>query len=127
MLQIYDKWSPVKTAPFPVDLESLYSSGADLQLILFAENQPSKKLSVRFSDVCAYRSTCDEFRSHFWHEVRLQEDHAFFLTENSEYLIWFHHQSDDEFSHLPIRHFAIWTTEYWIDILSVDDPQVSWI
>ena len=127
MPEIYKKWDPISDPPFPIDLESLNHRGQNLLLIFYAENHPSKKLSILFNDIYAYRETGDEFRSHFWHEVELEEDHAFFLVEDSDYLVWFNQQSADEFNHLVILHYAIWTTENWIDILSVHKPDVKWI
>jgi hypothetical protein len=72
------------------------------------------------------REIDDEFKSKFWHEVDIEEDYSLFMVENSEWLEAFHVESENHYRELNLKHYVIWATENWIDILSSTIPVVKW-
>ena len=126
MSEKYIKWVPIEPVPFPLDLENLHKDDKGLSILLNSEDHTDKFLHIRFSDYEALREMGEEFKTRFWHEVEIEEDYPLFIVENSEWLEWFHVQSDGNFRDLDIQHYAIWTTENWIDILSSSKPLVRW-
>jgi len=126
MSEKYLKWFPIDTIPFPLDLEELRRDQNGLSILLNSENHVDKFLHFQFSECEALREIDDEFLTKFWHDVDIEEDYPLFIVENSEWLEWFHLQSENNFKDLSIKHYAIWTTEDWIDILSSAKPIVEW-
>lgn len=122
----YLKWFPIEDIPFPLDIEELRKNDHGLSILLNSEDHTDKFIHIRFSDYEALREMGEEFKTRFWHEVDIEEDYPLFIVKNSEWLEWFHLQSDGNFRDLDIQHYAIWTTENWIDILSSHRPHVQW-
>ena len=50
---------------------------------------------------------------------------AFFKVTNSEYLKWASYQSDGVSESIGLVHYAIWTEDYIIDVLSWCEPEVK--
>jgi hypothetical protein len=127
MNERYLKWLPVDDIPFPLDLEELRKNEHGLSILLNSEDHSDKFLHIHFSECEAINEIAEEFKTKFWHEVDIEEDYALFIVENSEWLEAFHVESENHFRNLPFQHYAIWTTEHWIDILSSEKPSVSWL
>jgi len=126
MSEKYIKWYPIKEVPFPLDLDELCRNRNGLYIILDSEDHPNKSLNIHFSECEALREIDDEFKSKFWHDVDIEEDFSLFIIENSEWLESFHAESENHYRELSLQHYAIWTTENWIDILSSSKPIVKW-
>jgi hypothetical protein len=126
MSEKYLKWYPIEAIPFLLDLEELRRDQNGLSILLNSEDHMDKFLHIQFSECEALREIDDEFLTKFWHDVDIEEDYPLFIVEDSDWLEWFHLGSENNFRDLPIQHYAIWTTENWIDILSSSKPQVQW-
>ena len=126
MPEKYLKWFPIDNIPFPLDLEQLQKDEEGLAIFLNSEDHADKILSIRFTECEAFHEIGDEFKTKFWHETDIEEDYPLFIVENSDWIEQFHQQSENHFRELPLIHYAIWTTENWIDILSASNPIVLW-
>ena len=127
MSEKYLKWFPIGGIPFPLDLENYLRDENGLTIYLNSEDHTDKILSIQFAECEAFREIGDEFKTKFWHDVDIEEDYPLFIVENSEWVEQFHQQSEDHFRDLHLQHYAIWTTENWIDILSSIKPLVQWL
>ena len=127
MAEIYRKWSPIDDLPFPLDLDEFCKNENGLSIFLNSEDHTEKILHIHFSVYESFREIGEEFKTKFWHEVEIEEDYAFFIVENSEWLETFHAEAENHFRDFPLQHYAIWTTENWIDILSSEKPSVTWV
>jgi hypothetical protein len=126
LAEIYLKWLPIDDIPFPLDLDEIRKNENGLSILLNSEDHTDKFLHIHFSVYESFREIGEEFKTKFWHEVDIEEDYPLFIVENSEWLEWFHLQSENSFRDMSIQHYAIWTTENWIDILSGVKPIVQW-
>ena len=126
MKEKYRKWTPIDPVPFPLDFEDLHKNREGLNILLNSEDHTGKLLNIKFKDYITIREMDESFKTKFWHDVDIDENYPFFIVEDSEWLAWFHNQSMDNFKDWDIKHFAIWTTENWIDILSRTEPIVTW-
>ena len=52
---------------------------------------------------------------------------SFFKVTNSEYLKWASYQSNGVSESLNLTHYAIWTEDWTIDILSWAEPNVEFV
>ncbi|KAF5438006.1 hypothetical protein C5S35_01165 [Candidatus Methanophagaceae archaeon] len=127
MSEKYLKWFPIEGIPFPLDLEELCKNEYGLSILLNSEDKSDQFLHIHFSECEAINEIADEFKSKFWHEVDIEEDYSLFIVENSEWLESFHVEAENHYRELPLIHYAIWTTENWIDVLSSAKPLVQWV
>jgi len=125
--EIYLKWFPIEGIPFPLDLEEFRKDEHGLSILLNSEDHSDQYLQIHFSKCEAIKEIADEFKTKFWHDVDIEEDYALFVVENSEWLESFHFESENNFRDTSIQHYAIWTTENWIDILSSTIPELKWV
>jgi hypothetical protein len=127
MAEKYLKWFPIDNIPFPLDLEKYQKDEGGLTIHLNSEDHADKILSIQFTECEAFCEISDEFKTKFWHDVDIDEDYPLFIVEKSVWLAEFHLQSEDNYRDLVLQHYAIWTTENWIDILASSKPVVEWI
>jgi hypothetical protein len=127
MSEKYLKWFPIDNIPFPLDLKKYQKDEDGLTIYLNSEDHLDKVLSIYFDEYEAFNETGDEFKTKFWHETDIEEDYPLFIIENSDWIEQFHQQSENQFRDLPLIHYAIWTTENWIDILASSKPEVLWL
>ncbi|ERN39810.1 hypothetical protein KR51_00037220 [Rubidibacter lacunae KORDI 51-2] len=58
---------------------------------------------------------------------KILEDVDFFIIEDSDYLAWFELTSQGIYENKVVNHYAIYTLNDCLDILSAYPPQVQWI
>ncbi len=58
-------------------------------------------------------------------DEKSQTPWAFFIVKNSEYLRWASYQSYSVSDTMNMTHYAIWTEDYTLDVLSVCEPTVE--
>jgi len=127
-MQIYKAWKPFDGIPAPLYLESMVKEGGGLLLILQTGSEDGRKLNIRFEKVLAFRNAHESCLLKTWEENESWEGHSSLLTvEGSEFLEWLHEQSFGLHADKPVTHYAVYTPDDCLDILSPIPPNVEWV
>ena len=131
-------WKPVSDSLSTENLKGKFyirSTSFDcdgFKIVLNKDTVPQKAILINFSGAAySYRITEKTLSLHLLkaHAIVKKEEQssawAFFKLENSEYLKWVSHQSDKISEDLKLAHYAIWTEDWVIEILSSAEPKVE--
>ncbi len=127
--QIFEKWEPFPDLP-QMSLEGLYDDQEGFRLFLTGYYVETKILRITFEAELVYRNIDEGDLLKTIHEVKgFPIKWSFFTVKNSEYLKWFHEQSYDIRVSDKITHYAIYTPDDCLDILSLSayPPKVKWL
>ncbi len=127
---IFRKWKVIEGVPAEMYLEELYQDCEGLlKLILTDGFENSQKLQITFDGQLLYRNIDEAnlLAMEFSHEDKQPGGCTFYTIDNSEYLEWFHWVSCNTNENQEIIHYAIYTGNDCVDILSVSPPDVKWI
>ncbi|CAI2719481.1 hypothetical protein [Nitrospina watsonii] len=127
-MSVYKAWKPFQDIPAPLYLESMVKDGDGLRLVLFDGSVEGRRLRIHFKEVLAFRSANEKCLLKTWEENESWEGHSSLLTvEDSEFVEWLHAQSFGMFSDRRITHYAVYTPEDCLDILTDQKPIVDQI
>jgi len=122
----FEKWIPIDDLPETLYLEAIHDDYEGFRLLLKGDEDHNKTLRITFDPALSYRNT-DE--GDLLKTIGKQEfeQWSLYTVRNSSYSEWFADEScgihDDE----NIIHYAIYTPNDCIDILSVYPPEVEWL
>jgi len=125
--QIFRKWEPLSDLPDEMYLEGLHDDYEGFRLLLKGASGNRKMLRISFDSSLAYRNINE---GDFLKTVEDSEGltkWCLFTVENSAYEKWFHEQSYNIHASEDIVHYAIYTPNDCVDILSAYPPQVEWL
>lgn len=128
--EIFNKWVPINGVPERLNVVCLHEDNEMFRLDLRGDDGKSKILRVSFDRGVTYRvhDEMDLMKTLDESEGLLNSKWCLFTVENSNYLAWYHEQSyDTRQSSTPIVHFAIYTPNDCIDMLSNYSPRVEWL
>lgn len=103
-------------------LESLHDDYEGLRLIFKNENN-ERVLCIRFDSVLSYRNVDEGDLLKSSNSVK----GGFHKIDSSQYLRWFHEESYDRWKDKKVIHYAIYTPDDCVDILSIEPPKVRWL
>jgi len=125
--EILKKWEPIDHLPEEMYLEGLHDDYEGFRLLMKGKNPQDKMLRIHFEVPLVYRNI-DEGDYLLYSPVKNESAKSTFYTiENSQYLEWFHKESLDMHKSEKIIHYAIYTPNDCIDILSPWSPKVEWL
>lgn len=110
-------------------LEGLHNDYEGFRLLLKGTGDQAKMLRITFDPVLAYRGIDEGDLISY---ERLDEDDqlgrwGFFIVGSSSYIEWFHRTSQGVHEEESIMHYAIYTPNDCLDILSSYPPEVEWL
>ena len=93
-----------------------------------AESGSGRVLWILFQNVLAYRVVDEQYRPRKVADLRNEGLEAFslFRVEQSNFVKWFKWECD-EVRGEHAEHYAVLTTEGWIDVLADTAPLVQWV
>jgi hypothetical protein len=122
-------WQPVPDAVGEMFVEAVYDDYEGFRILMRGTEPNSKMLRISFDAHLSYRNTDDSFMSRLGALYeRLAERSTFYIVENSSYIDYFMEMSEG--LHPPdwiIAHYAIYTPNDCIDVLSYHPPIVEWL
>ncbi len=126
----FKRWKPLTELPAEMYFKEILDFDKGLRLLLKSSDDPNQKLlQIIFESPLVYRNI-DEGNLIFYNRID-EEDNlgrwGFFTINASDYLEWFHHVSQNIHKNEKITHYAIYTIEDCLDILSNFPPSVKWI
>lgn len=123
----YKKWEPVKDIPSSLLCEGLHDDYEGFRVLLKGSGDKACTFRIVFGTALAYRNIDEGDLQKTLHSIVCTEPCSLFIVENSTWLKWFQEESygihDDE----EIIHYAIYTENDCIDILSAYPPVVEWL
>src|SRR3546814_20763787 len=122
--QAFHPWEPFPGIPKKMNLERLCEDHEGLNIVLRVEGTPLRYLRMSFEGDVSYRSTDegDLLKTIGPSHV----GHVLFTVEDSEFLAWLHDQSLGIRSAFSNIHYAIYTPNRCIDVISITPPTTEW-
>ncbi len=125
--QVYQKWVPIHSIPDILYCEALHDDYEGFRILLQGEASHSPILRVSFEFVLAYRNIDEGSAFKTLEVLNDAERSSFYIVQNSHWLTWFHEESCDIYKNRHITHYAILTSDDFIDVLSECEPVVEWL
>jgi len=117
------KWEPIIPAPKDLYFVSL-SDDQGVLIIRLAEMEDDRVLEFKFRGVMAYQVADEGSRIKTLYENPSYR--RFVISDNSNYLQWFHMESREMFEDWDLKHYSIGNINNIIDIISGNDIIVKW-
>jgi hypothetical protein len=122
-----ERWRILPPPPQIDYLVSLHQDEANLMIFLRPIEFDGLYLKISFDNAHSLRNTPEGL---CFNAVDLIEKElwgtTFFIVTNSAFVRQFHEYSSWAFDDWNITHYAIFTSNFCVDILSSEEPSVSW-
>lgn len=86
------------------------------------------KAEIIFQDFISYTLSDEGYLTKIWHQT---DKHilgkVLYIVEDSSRTDFFHQMSEQIYSHWKIVHYAVYTDNECLDILSLHEPEIKWI
>lgn len=127
MTVIYQPWTPIEGIPSDVDWRSVHDDCEGFRIILSAEGG-ARMLRILFESPLAYESLSESFRLLTWEAMAHQQSLPSLLTvEGSPWIAGLKKEAGGVMDDLDVKHYAVYTSDYCIDVASVTPPRVEWL
>jgi hypothetical protein len=125
-------WKPIEGLEGEFHIYSTTFDSKGLKIVLYKDIDPKKGVIVHFPNIESYRITDELFAMHlllgpYTPPKEGLQHWTFFKVENSEYLKWASYQSKVVAESLELIHYAIWTRDWQVDVLSSTEPDMKLI
>ncbi len=126
---IFKKWEPIQDIPGEIYLEGLYDDYEGFRLLLKGGDQFSKMMRIKFDSVLLYRNIDEGDLLSYPRvdEPKNQKMWCLYVVFKSDLLQWFHDVSQNIYEEDKLVHYAIYTPNDCIDIISFFEPKVEWL
>jgi hypothetical protein len=118
-------WRPIEGLEGEFHIYSTTFDSKGLKIVLYKDIDPKKGVLLDFSGaVSSYRISKQHVSMHLLKDPIILKDEErraiwpFLKVENSEYLKWASYQSNTVSEALEVIHYAVWTEDWTIDVLS---------
>ncbi len=130
-MEKWKKWVPTKNIPGTLYYEEIVSNKKGLTL-LFSDESNTKTIKITFNGlVYSYRFTeegCLLKTLDYLVDTHKKKDFhgwCMFEVQNSNYLTWFKEESYDAYDTETFAHYAIYTEDGLIEVLSPYPPEIE--
>lgn len=122
----FEKWIPIDNLAGTLYLEAIHDDYEGFRLLLKGGAEQDKVLRITFDPALSYRNT-DE--GDLLKTINTQNfgGWSLYVVSNSDYLRWFSEESHGVHEGEDIIHYAIYTPNDCLDILSSYPPKVEWL
>lgn len=127
MKNVFKKWEPLKNIPRILYCEGIHDDYEGFRILLVGENERSPVLRIMFDAARSYRNA-DE--GDLLKTIASMDDpgsSSLFIVDNSSWVKWFHEETYNIHKGRDIKHYAIYTPNDCIDVLSEFEPRVEWL
>ena len=120
-------WKPLPDLPDNMYIEAIYDDNKGVRIILGCDQFKDRVLKVEIVDKISYRNTDESFMLKVWDSMNKEDlGKTFYVVKNSSYIDFFKEMTFNLHDDWDIEHYAIYTTEDCIDILSINEPVAEW-
>ena len=120
----------IKWNPFPneknqrIYCEGVHDDYEGFRILLTGEEKASPMLRLSLENTLYYQNRDEGYFFNYGNiQGAFDYPHPFYIIEYSELIQKFHIESENTFSELNIKHYAIYTCNDCIDILSEKEPK----
>lgn len=124
--EIYRRWEVAERLPARVVVLGIWDKDDGLCVELAGKGDPRSRFVLCFEDFVAYRNVNESFRNRLWNSKAIVAD-SLLMVENSRWLKWLNEESGGVVGEFDVSHYAIYTDDDCIDVLSRVPPQVSFV
>ncbi|MFQ5700168.1 MAG: hypothetical protein ACE5IL_18040 [Myxococcota bacterium] len=125
--QRYVPWTPVGGIPRRLHCEAIHDDVEGLRILLRGDNPSGSTLRLRFESVIGYRNVNESYRLQTWGELNMAQQPPLLIVENSSWIKWLHNEAGEVIDSEKVVHYAVFTSEDCIDILTEFPPTVEWL
>ncbi len=120
-------WRPLDDIPDDLTVEAIHDDVEGLRVLLRGVDPTKPTLRVRFEDVVAYRNVNESYRLSTW--ARLAPTGplpSLVIVVESRFVGWLVEEAGGVLDREELTHYAIYTLEDCIDVVSRLPPIVDW-
>jgi hypothetical protein len=120
----YIRWEPFPAIPGRWYLVSLHHDFEGFRLLLRGEDITGPSFLLVFAAALLYQAAGEGFRlTGPDADSELALPHPFYTVERSSLVAEFHRSSAGAYRDCAVRHFAVYTADQSVDVLSVEEPR----
>ena len=120
----FEKWVPIEGIPEKMDLMALHQDQEGFRLLLIDE-EGFKLLRIYFVPFLSYRSSDEMNLPRTMSEVEVGG--VFFIVRDSEFVKWFLRENLGTYPPDNVVHYAIYTEDACVDVITSSAPKVEWL
>lgn len=126
--QKYRKWSPIDGVPDRLFVEAIHDDYEGFRVLVRGEDRVSATLRLSFGPVVAYRNINESYRLRTWASLPGSRGlPGLVILVNSKWIDWLVQESSGVLDSAALVHYAIYTPEDCIDIVTEFAPIVEWL
>lgn len=125
--QRFVPWTPVTDAPAMLYCESIHDGPEGLRIVLRGPAPSDRVLQLTFESMVGYRNINESWRARTWQDVDTKALPTLLRVEGSRWLAWLVEEAGGALVHAELVHYAIYTPEDCIDVVSEFPPEVTWL
>ena len=124
---MYKKWIPIDGIPKRLFCEAIHDDYEGFRILLRGEDNSSSMLRITFESLLAYRNIDEGNRLKTMEQATNFGSSSLYIVEDSTWIKWFNEESYGIHKSNKIIHYAIYTPNDCIDVLSEYEPKIEWL
>ena len=125
--EVYSSWKPLPDVPGRIYCEAVHHDYEHFRVLLKGDETTSRTFRILFEVIVAYRNINESYRLRTWERVHGENMVGLFTVENSKWVEWLREESSGVLNDVQLTHYAIFTPEDCIEIVSEFAPEVEWL
>ena len=118
---VFEVWSASADVRGAVQCEGLHDDCGGLRILLKGENPEGRTVEITFEHVIGYRNINESYRFRTW-SARSGAVAPLVVVRNSSWIDWLREEAAGVLDEVPLTHYAIFTLEDCVDIVSESQP-----
>lgn len=116
-------------ADVPTDLvcEALHDDHEGVRVLLRADETSGRILRISFESVVCYRNVNESYRLRTWSRLGGENMGGLFCVDDSDWVAWVRAESGGVLDDKELVHYAIFTGEDCIELISEFPPEAEWL
>lgn len=125
--QRFVPWTPMADVPETLYCEGIHDGPDGLRITLQSPPGDGPALQVTFEGVVAYRNINESWRARTWQHLDLKALPTLLRVDDSKWVAWLVEEAGGALSFADLTHYAIYTPEDCIDVVTESTPEVIWL
>jgi hypothetical protein len=126
--QRFRPWKPLDEIPLHLCLEAVHDDYEGLRFLLRGDDPTGATLRLTFESPVGYRNINESYRAKTWASgAEMTSLPSLLIVENSEWLDWLVHEAGGVLTAEKLLHYAIYTGEDCIDVVTEFAPTAEWL
>lgn len=127
MKNFFKIWRPIDSIPSLLYCEGIHDDYEGFRILLTGENKTDSMLRLLFESPRSYRNTDEGDLLRTISSISHPESATLFIVEKSSWIEWFHEETYGIHKDKELVHYAIFTPNDCIEVLSEFEPLVEWL